>query len=102
MQGQTLVEPRLVGGTQELTHWSGVLGPPPMAPRKNPHDVNFHRPLMTFDDAGPISDAASSYVRVFYSILGVGSDTQTRCLMATGPTQSHLQGQVLANIDGER
>ena len=37
----------------------------------------------TFDDAGPISHTNSSCVRIFYSLLGIGSEKETRYLMCT-------------------
>ena len=39
----------------------------------------------TFDDAGPISNSHtnSSFVRIFYSLLGIGSEKETRYLMCT-------------------
>ena len=39
---------------------------------------------MAFDDVGPISKHASSFARVWYSILGVGSEKECRYLMGTG------------------
>ena len=51
---------------------------------KTPADLKFHVPLVLFDDAGPISKANSSYCRCYYSILGIGSDKETRIIIATG------------------
>ena len=57
--------------------------------RRTPQDLKFHVPLMMFDDAGPISNTSSSYVCVFYSLLGVGSDKQTRSSWQQG-SQGHM------------
>ena len=51
---------------------------------KSPRDLACHLPLMIFDDAGPISKTSSSFVRCFYSILGIGSEKETRILIGTG------------------
>ena len=45
---------------------------------------------MIFDDAGPVSKRNSSYARLYYSLLGSGSDHETRIVMATGiKTEGH-------------
>ena len=51
-----------------------------------PADLRFHLPLMVFDDAGPVTNSCSTYVRLFYSILGVGSEKETRLLMSSSFT----------------
>ena len=39
---------------------------------------------MLFDDAGPVSNISSTFVRCWYSLLGIGSDRESRYLCATG------------------
>ena len=70
----------------------------PWLQRRTPQDLKSHVPLMMFDDAGPISNTSSSYARVFYSLLGVGSDKQTRFLMATGLTGAHVEDKSWAPL----
>lgn len=56
----------------------------PWLRNKTPEQLRFHLPLVLFDDAGPVSDSQSSYARCYYSILGPGSEKETRIIMATG------------------
>ena len=51
---------------------------------RTPSDLRWHLPLMLFDDAGPISAHNSSFVRVWYSIVGRGNEKETRFLMCSG------------------
>ena len=51
---------------------------------REPSDLRWHLPLMLFDDAGPVSNISSTFVRCWYSVLGIGSDRETRYLCATG------------------
>ena len=51
---------------------------------KEPQDLRWHLPLMIFDDAGPVSNISSTFVRCWYSVLGAGSERETRFLMSTG------------------
>lgn len=57
---------------------------------KTPQDLNYHIPLMMFDDSGPVSDANSSYARCYYSLLGTGSEKETRIIMSTGFKQEGI------------
>ena len=41
-------------------------------------------PLMVFADAGPVSNTNSSFVRVWYSLLGLGSGLETQIIIGTG------------------
>ena len=50
---------------------------------KSPVDLDRHLPLMLFDDAGVTGKSSSAYVRVFYSLVGKGSDRETRIIMGT-------------------
>jgi hypothetical protein len=86
----------------------------PWLRNKTPQDLNYHLPLMLFDDSGPVSDANSSYARCYYSLLGVGSEKETRIIMATGlkkegndlswasilPSFEELAGDVVAGAWG--
>ena len=49
-----------------------------------PVDHKWHLPLVLFDDAGPFSNTKSTYARQFYSLLGTGSEKESRILIATG------------------
>ena len=51
---------------------------------KSPEGLKFHLPLMLFDDAGPVSAHNSTFCRVWYSLLGTGSERETRVLLCTG------------------
>jgi len=51
---------------------------------RSPSDLSRHLPLMIFDDAGPVSNTSSSFIRCFYSLLGGGSERETRFLIGTG------------------
>ena len=51
---------------------------------KTPADLKYHLPLVLFDDAGPVSKANSSYCRCYSSILGVGSEKESRVVIASG------------------
>ena len=57
---------------------------------RTPAFLKYHLPLMLFDDSGPYGNTGSTYVRVFYSLLGVGSEKQTRFLLSTGLTHQLL------------
>ena len=93
------------GGVQDW--WEGLRSSPsgqelwglhPWLQRRTFQYLKFHVSLMLFDDAGPISNTSSSYVCVFYSLLGVGSDKQTRFLMATGLTGAHVEDKSWAPL----
>jgi len=60
----------------------------PWLRNKTPQDLKWHLPLMLFDDAGPVSKANSSFARCFYSLLGTGSERETRIILATGFKQT--------------
>ena len=45
--------------------------------------MKWHLPLALFDDSGPVSNSGSTFVRVWYSLLGVGSERETRFLINT-------------------
>ena len=51
---------------------------------RSPAELKWHLPLMLFDDAGPVSATSSSFARAWYSILGRGSERETRFLIITG------------------
>ena len=85
------------GGVQEF--WEKLRGTPsgramwdlhPWLRGKSPGDLRYHVPLAMFDDDGPISNLSSAYVRQFYSVLGTGSDKETRYLLSTGISGSPL------------
>ena len=46
-------------------------------------DLRYHVPLLIFDDGVPVSEHASSYCRLWYSLLGSGIERETRFLMGT-------------------
>ena len=50
---------------------------------KTPTDLRKHLPLMIFDDAGVTGKGKSAFCRTWYSLLGSGSDRETRVIMAT-------------------
>ena len=52
--------------------------------------LKWHLPLMLFDDAGPTSQTSSTFVRCLYSLLGVGSEGETRFLVATSLKEQGL------------
>ena len=56
----------------------------PWLRNKTPSDLKRHVPCLLFDDAGPVSATSSTFVRVFYSLVGNGSERETRYLIATG------------------
>ena len=58
---------------------------------RSPQDLRRHVPVVLFDDAGPISNSQSSYVRQFYGILGQGADRETHLLLSTGLTNDGLE-----------
>ena len=58
---------------------------------RTPAQLRFHLPLVVFDDAGPVSKTSSTYVRVWYSLLGRGSEKETRYLLATGTKSNKKQ-----------
>ena len=58
---------------------------------RTPEDLRFHLPVCVFDDAGPISNSQSSYVRQWYSILGTGADRETRMLLCIGLTSTGME-----------
>ena len=58
--------------------------------QRSPQDLRFHLPLALFDDAGPISNSQSAYVRQYYSVLGQGADREKRLLVCTGLTNAGL------------
>jgi len=69
---------------------------------KKPKDLAFHVPLMLFDDAGPISKHQSTFARVWYSLLGVGAEKETRFLMATGLKTDRADrswGPIMASLE---
>ena len=70
---------------------------------RTPASLKYHLPVMVFDDSGPFSNTASTYVRVFYSLVGCGSDKQTRILLSTGLTQQDLPdlswGPILSDFE---
>ena len=49
---------------------------------KEPVDLHRHLPLMVFDDAGVTAKSQSAFVRVFYSLTGVGSAQETKVVTA--------------------
>lgn len=55
----------------------------PWLRHKIPADLSRHVPLMLFDDAGVVGKAKSAFCRVYYSLVGKGSDKETRALLAT-------------------
>lgn len=57
---------------------------------KSPADLKRHLPLMMFDDAGPVSKHASTYARMWYSLLGTGGDREARFLINTGLKNAKL------------
>ena len=56
----------------------------PWLQHRCPADLKWHVPLMVFDDAGPVSHTNSTFCRCFYSVLGMGSEKETRFLIGTG------------------
>eukprot|EP00959_Pyramimonas_sp_CCMP1952_P205279 4292912-Pyramimonas_sp.AAC.1 len=46
-------------------------------------DLRYHLPLAIFDDGVPVSAHASSYCRLWHSLLGQGTEKETRFLMGT-------------------
>ena len=60
---------------------------------RTPEDLDHHLPVCLFDDAGPVSNSQSSYVRQLYSILGKGADRETHILLSTGLTNTQLPDQ---------
>lgn len=71
---------------------------------KSPSDLKKHLPLMLFDDAGPVSNTSSSFVRCWYSLLGGGSERHTRFLTATGikgddPTPDRSWSEIMGSFE---
>ena len=73
--------------------WEQFLGRPaaqefwnihPWLAGKQPRDLKYHLPVMLFDDSGPVSSTRSTYCRVWYSLLGTGSEVETRILISSG------------------
>ena len=59
---------------------------------RTPEDLRWHLPLVLHDDAGPVSNLHSAYVRNWYSILGTGRETETRFLLSSHMKQSDDPG----------
>ena len=92
--------------------WQGLLDRPvvgrrywnanPLLRGKTPADLRYHVPLVMFDDAGPCSKTNSTYARQWYSIVGKGSDLDSRFLMATGikcDTRDHSWPELYAAFE---
>ena len=82
--------------------WDGLMSTPsgrllweqhPWLRGRTPEDLDHHLPVCLFDDAGPVSNSQSSYVRQWYSILGKGADRETHILLSTGLTNTQLPDQ---------
>lgn len=71
---------------------------------RTPEDLQYHVPVCVFDDAGPVSNSQSAYVRQWFSILGQGSDRETHLLLATGLAGTELEdkswGPILESFAG--
>ena len=52
-------------------------------------DLRRHIPVIVHDDAGPVSKSSSAYVRNWWSLLGVGRETETRFLLSTVMKEQH-------------
>eukprot|EP00974_Lingulodinium_polyedra_P050053 4813753-Lingulodinium_polyedra.AAC.2 len=56
----------------------------PWLRQRSPGDLKWHVPAMLFDDFGPVTSTRSTMARVWYSLVGVGSERETRFLLCTG------------------
>ena len=65
---------------------------------RRPKDLSRHLPLMVFDDAGPVSNVSSSFIRCWYSLLGGGSEKETRFLINTGIKEDGKEDKSWAEI----
>ena len=50
---------------------------------KTPRDLRFHVPLIVHDDAGPISELHGAYIRNMFSLVGSGSEADTRYVLSS-------------------
>ena len=78
------------GGIQDF--WEKFLDRPQCVGFKSKHpwlkdrtaaDLRYHLPLAIFDDGVPVSEHASAYCRLWYSLLGQGTENETRFLLGT-------------------
>ena len=58
---------------------------------RSPADLKWHLPLIVFDDAGPFSATNITFARVWYSILGRGSEKESRFVISTGIKDNALE-----------
>ena len=65
---------------------------------RRPKDLSRRLPLMVFDDAGPVSNVSSSFIRCWYSLLGGGSEKETRFLINTGIKEDGKEDKSWAEI----
>ena len=63
----------------------------PWLGHRTPWQLRFHLPLMFFDDFGPVTSTRSTMARVWYSLLGVGSERECRYLLGTGLKDDSLE-----------
>ena len=56
---------------------------------RSPADLAWFVPLAVHDDAGPVSQNSSAFVRNWFSLLGHGRETETRFLLSTLVKEEH-------------
>ena len=98
-----LFEHRLGAGQHVEQWWQDLYDQPesrdfwdghPFLQGRAPAQLANHLPVMVHDDAGPVSQHQSAYVRNWFSLLGKGRETETRFLLSTRmKKQSELPGR---------
>ena len=63
-----------------------------------PADLRRHVPLVIHEDAGPISKLSSAFVRSFHSVLGVGTELESRFLIASYVKRAGIEDKSLPLI----